>query len=232
MESSAEDQAKAAAEAQAKAAAELVVKAAEAVDAAAKEVARLLPLPAESEFDVDKKAAEAAAAAAKLAAAAAAAAAAAKLASPIVINDLIAAATKVSEASALVLTAAKTIPKTEDGSAAAVEAAAIQAKAALKAAEALKPSVAAAPATLEPKLSKPTEITKIQAMNILTSLQKMLDTRNPSFDEISQILNDNGIISSLVLVGGGGLRKKKTGISRRIRRSRVGANTRRSREFY
>ena len=231
MESSAEDQAKAAAEAQAKAAAELVVKAAEAVDAAAKEVARLLPLPAESEFDVDKKAAEAAAAAAKLAAAAAAAAAA-KLASPIVINDLIAAATKVSEASALVLTAAKTIPKTEDGSAAAVEAAAIQAKAALKAAEALKPSVAAAPATLEPKLSKPTEITKIQAMNILTSLQKMLDTRNPSFDEISQILNDNGIISSLVLVGGGGLRKKKTGISRRIRRSRVGANTRKSREFH
>jgi hypothetical protein len=112
--------------------------------------------------------------------------------------------------------------------------------------EAVKALAAASPAAADvlakdaakPAAAKPAEITKENAIAILTRLQSLLSNGGtPKFNEISKILADNGIpkYDGEAMGGGGGgkmHRKKKTGISRRIRRSRVGANTRRSREFH
>jgi hypothetical protein len=80
-------------------------------------------------------------------------------------------------------------------------------------------------------------------MDLIKSLSDLLaKDAGPTIAELKKALTDSelNLITTPATTtapsnsGGGGKmhRKKKTGISRRIRRSRVGANTRRSREFY
>ena len=223
-------------------AAKLVLDAATAVDAAAKAVENLTPGPMTPTSGPIKRAKdEAKAAAAAAAEAAKAAKAAASATSPIVIDTLIAAAKQVSEASDLVVAAANKLIEestTEKKAAAAAAAAADKlAKAALEAANILKPEAvaAAAPAASPASPILPATSEKEKAMALIKSLSVLLakDTA-PTLAELKETLDKSGLIPTAGGGGGGGKmhRKKKTGISRRIRRSRVGANTRRSREFY
>ena len=250
-------EAKATAEA---AAAELVVKAAAAVDAAAKDVETLTPTPYTNTSGQKKDAKDAAvAAAAKAVAAAEAAEAAAK--SPIVIGKLIAAAAQVKEASTLVLASAnKLIEESTDVKKLAAAKLAKEADELAKGAlieankltpstvlpAALKPAAAAAAAASPAAVVPSVKPDKEKAMDLIKSLSDLLtdddatgtasNKGKPTFAELKQALNKSELIPPAVVeakAGGGKMhRKKKTGISRRIRRSRVGANTRRSREFY
>ena len=241
------------AKAAAEAAAKLVEEAAVAVDAAAKVIENLTPSAMFGSLGgSDKKDAKDVAKEAAAAAAAAASAAGVAAKSPIVIDTLIAAAAQVEKASTLVVASANKLDKgkSDDVKAAAVEAAAkadILAKVALEAANKLaSPTLVlpadAAEATALPAASGTVKSEKDKAMKLIKSLSDLLDATNgnaadkgkPTFEELKKALTESGLTPAAGGSGGGGKmhRKKKTGISRRIRRSRVGANTRRSREFY
>ena len=233
------------------AAANLVVEAATAVDKVAKDVEAALKSSASASASASAAAAAAPAASASTPAIDSAAAAALKAAeaaaSPINmgnlinIGSLIAAANQVSEASGLVLEAAKKLPSDEKtlksiadiGLAATV--ADTLAKKALQAAAALKSTAVLAPTTNETEQNQVVKSDKDKAMKLINSLSALLAKDPPAitFAELKKALTESQLIGAPSSSGGGKMhRKKKTGISRRIRRSRVGANTRRSREFH